>query len=346
MSRMLWICLITLLLIGGSGPLQAAVLGTAFSYQGSLVHDNQPADGSFDFEFLLFPTATEGVSIGGTDAQTLNVTDGIFTALIDFGLSPFNDQERWLEIRVRPAGAGDFETLAPRQLLVSTPYALRAASVAADSITKLELADGAVSAADVDITSVQLRVTGECPPGSSIRDIQESGSVSCEPDDAGASGTGVLMVPPSAFEEDRGHQNTLLFNWTRSVEGYLRLSASGSAAPVRGDFQAPVLLPAGATVTHVESYFFYNDAVGNVQIVVRLYRRVSDSLVVSTMGDAFSAETTGTSTAIQGGADITITDAVVESDAFYWLGLIFNVTGVTSSSDLRFYGARIEYTLP
>ena len=54
---------------------------------------------------------------------------------LDFGASAFPGTSRFLEIAVRPAGVGSFTTLTPRQLISSTPYAVRALNAAtADSV--------------------------------------------------------------------------------------------------------------------------------------------------------------------------------------------------------------------
>lgn len=169
----------------------AVDLGSAFTYQGSLVHQGQPADGSFDFEFELFDAPSAGNPVGVPEFITLDVIEGIFSAELDFSLAAFNGQARWLEIRVRPAGGGDFTTLSPRQNLTAAPYALHAASVGANSITDIELADGAVTALQIDQSEIQLRVTGTCAPGSSIREITDAGDVVCEVPDSGGDITSV-----------------------------------------------------------------------------------------------------------------------------------------------------------
>src|SRR5205085_3757006 len=51
------------------------------------------------------------------------VSNGLFTAALDFGSTAFWGAGRWLEIAVRPAGNGSYTTLAPRQALTATPYA-------------------------------------------------------------------------------------------------------------------------------------------------------------------------------------------------------------------------------
>src|SRR6266487_481721 len=109
---------------------------TAFTYQGRLNDNNIPASGNYDFEFKLFDTATLGAgSQQGTTLQRLGVavSTGNFSVQLDFGAcaSCFNGANRFLEIAVRPAGGGALTTLAPRQPISSTPYALKSLNATA-----------------------------------------------------------------------------------------------------------------------------------------------------------------------------------------------------------------------
>jgi len=209
--------------------------------------------------------------------------------------------------------------------------------------------NGDVSVA-VDFSSVQARVDAGCAAGSAIRSIAQDGTVNCEIDDFEPAETdpfdGVLIVGPQAFEEDRGHQNTLLFQWNRDFRGWLYLNSSGSSPPNRGDFFVPVQLPAGATITRLTSYFYDDDPTGNVQIIVRLRKRGPTETEGTLIADAFSFPTSGQSSTILTQEDPSISDPVVDKNAFYWLSLIFKLENVASSTELRFYGARIEYTMP
>ncbi|HUV88600.1 MAG TPA: hypothetical protein VMY80_03025, partial [Anaerolineae bacterium] len=116
----------------GSGPqggdVSQASLGTAFTYQGRLTDGGSPANGSYDFRFILYDDAVGGSQVGGivtVDDQT--VTEGLFTVLLDFGSSAFTGDARYLEVAVRPgASTGDYSTLSPRQALTPAPYALNA----------------------------------------------------------------------------------------------------------------------------------------------------------------------------------------------------------------------------
>ncbi|HUW94219.1 MAG TPA: hypothetical protein VMW58_00380 [Anaerolineae bacterium] len=112
------------------GPPLGASVGTAFTYQGQLTDDDDPATGTYDFEFELHDHPTEDSQVGGTVyVDDKLVSDGLFTVLLDFGSSAFNGEARHLEIGVRPGDSGgDYTTLAPRQELTAAPYALHSLS--------------------------------------------------------------------------------------------------------------------------------------------------------------------------------------------------------------------------
>ena len=60
----------------------------------------------------------------------------MFTVQLDFGVNAFPGANRFVEIGVRPAGVGSFTTLAPRQQISSSPYAIRTLSAAtADALS-------------------------------------------------------------------------------------------------------------------------------------------------------------------------------------------------------------------
>src|SRR6266446_1877680 len=61
---------------------------TAFTYQGKLVDNGNPASGNYDLTFKLFDTATVGSgSQQGANLSLTNVavTSGVFTVQLDFG---------------------------------------------------------------------------------------------------------------------------------------------------------------------------------------------------------------------------------------------------------------------
>ncbi len=101
------------------------MLGTAFTYQGRLTNSSGAVNGTCDLEFKLYDDAAAGTQIGSTQTKTnVTVTNGVFTVALDFGVSAFNGDARWLAISVRcPAGSGSYTPLTPRQPLTPAPYA-------------------------------------------------------------------------------------------------------------------------------------------------------------------------------------------------------------------------------
>lgn len=116
----------------------ACAQGTAFTYQGHLTDGVGPANGSYDFRAALYDAAMAGHQAGVTITNPATaVSNGLFTVSLDFA-NQFPGANRWLEISVRTNGGDAFFTLAPRQQIMVTPYAIQAAtagSVAASNIT-------------------------------------------------------------------------------------------------------------------------------------------------------------------------------------------------------------------
>jgi hypothetical protein len=123
------------LVIMGILTLPIAAQSTAFTYQGKLADNGNPATGSYDMQFKLFDAVTVGTGAqqGSTvTVSNVSVTSGIFTVALDFGVcsSCFNGAARFLEIAVKPTSSGTFTTLGPRQQINSTPYAIKSLNAA------------------------------------------------------------------------------------------------------------------------------------------------------------------------------------------------------------------------
>jgi hypothetical protein len=107
----------------------AASMGTAFTYQGRLIDANKPADGLYDLQFKLYDANVAGTQKGNAiDVNELNIIDGQFTVLLDFGSDVFDGNAVWLEIGVRAGELKDpnaYTTLIPRQEITPTPYTLQ-----------------------------------------------------------------------------------------------------------------------------------------------------------------------------------------------------------------------------
>ncbi|RJP42513.1 MAG: hypothetical protein C4547_00265 [Phycisphaerales bacterium] len=102
-------------------------LGGGFTYQGQIRRQGEPLNDSADFLFTLWDASVDGNMIGAElAAEGVPVSEGLFTAELDFGAAAFNGEARWLEIAVRsPAGEGEYTRLSPRQPLTATPYSLQ-----------------------------------------------------------------------------------------------------------------------------------------------------------------------------------------------------------------------------
>jgi hypothetical protein len=98
--------------------------GTAFTYQGQLTDGASPADGTYDFQLILYDAAVGGSPVGPiVTVDDVVVTQGLFTASLDFG-AVFSGQKRWLELGVRPGGSsGPYTPVSPRQELAPSPSA-------------------------------------------------------------------------------------------------------------------------------------------------------------------------------------------------------------------------------
>jgi hypothetical protein len=117
-------------LLGGL-PQPTRAQTTVFTYQGQLTDAGAPANGDYDLQFALFDAATAGTQIGATLTRpNVAASNGVFTVQLDFGVNAFPGADRFLQIGVRPAGGSSFTTLAPRQQIGSSPYAVRTLSAA------------------------------------------------------------------------------------------------------------------------------------------------------------------------------------------------------------------------
>lgn len=121
--------LLILILMPLCQALAQTPLSSAFTYQGLLKEAGLPASGLYDLQACLFDGLVTAVPIAcASEAADVPVENGVFTAALDFGSTPFVGQQRFLELRVRPgASSGSYTVLTPRQLITAAPEAVRAA---------------------------------------------------------------------------------------------------------------------------------------------------------------------------------------------------------------------------
>lgn len=107
----------------------AADIGTAFTFQGTLENGSGAVTGDYDFRFRLYDALTGGGQVGpsrvhdGNFNPVVTVENGLFKVVLDFG-QVFGEKALWLEIDMRPDNVGSYTTLIPRLELTPAPHAL------------------------------------------------------------------------------------------------------------------------------------------------------------------------------------------------------------------------------
>jgi hypothetical protein len=128
---------------------QANAQATAFTYQGRLNDGASPATGTYDLQFTLYNNVTNGLFFGTLTNSVTGITNGLFTTTLDFGPGVFTGSNYWLEISVRTNGGSAFATLAPRQPVTPSPYALFAPNAGAAATAVVAGSANSVAAANV-----------------------------------------------------------------------------------------------------------------------------------------------------------------------------------------------------
>ncbi len=127
----------------------AGVPGNTITYQGLLKDNGAHFDGPANLEFRLFDDELAGSQIGSTVMATETVTDGLFAADLDFGVTPYAGTDPlWLEVTV------EGQVLA-RQEITPAPFSMATRGIDVD-------ANGRVSI-DTAPTANRLTVGGVNP---------------------------------------------------------------------------------------------------------------------------------------------------------------------------------------
>jgi trimeric autotransporter adhesin len=106
-----------------SPPLLAQ--GTAFTYQGRLNINGNPANGIYDFRFRVASDPLANNYVGSSLLTNgFPLSNGLFTVTLDFGGGIFTGSNYWLEVDVRTNGIGSYTMLNPLQAFTPTPYAI------------------------------------------------------------------------------------------------------------------------------------------------------------------------------------------------------------------------------
>jgi hypothetical protein len=137
--------------------LAGAASASPFTYQGSLMENGQPANGTYDMTFQLVDAPVIGFLLDSDTVNNVQVVDGLFTVEIDFDDDLMNDDNRWLAVVV------DGTTLSPRTRMRAAPRAYRA--VLADTAESLE-APVFLSATNATLNALATSSTGTALLGS------------------------------------------------------------------------------------------------------------------------------------------------------------------------------------
>jgi hypothetical protein len=115
----------------------ATIEAAPFTYQGRLVDNATPANGSYELRFRLWDALTAGTQVGSdVTLASVGVTNGLFTVSVDFGNGTFPGADRWIELAARPSGSSSpIAVFAPRTAITAVPYALHAFSTPGDAST-------------------------------------------------------------------------------------------------------------------------------------------------------------------------------------------------------------------
>lgn len=95
-------------------------LATEITYRGDLREDGRPAEGVYDVGFELWDSPEGGTFLGRVDAFDLEVRAGVLSAPLDFGVHVFGAETYFLQLFVRPAGAGAYTRLEPRRTVTGS----------------------------------------------------------------------------------------------------------------------------------------------------------------------------------------------------------------------------------
>ncbi len=191
-----------------------------FSYQGNLSIAGSPANGNYDFQFLLFNAVSGGDQIGSTlNRSAVPVTNGIFTVELAFGAQSFGTDNRWLEILVKPAGSPDpYQLLAPRSRLNSVPFSVQAirsslATLAVDS----ERLGGQLANQYVQTTDP--RLSDSRPPTAGSTSYIQNSATQQAASNFNISGTGTANIFSAATQYNIGSNRILIANGTNVFAG-------------------------------------------------------------------------------------------------------------------------------
>jgi len=214
---------------------------TAFTYQGFLKDNNNPANARYNLQFTLYDAPTGGNQIGNPVVKDVQITNGLFTVEIDFGINPFSSgQRRWIEIGVRPFNSTrPFVILDPRIELTPVPYAIYAQKAQdAENAQNARNAQDAVNAVNA-VNAVTAAVANSVAPNS-----VDSAGLANDPDSLSKVSGGKLSITPDGFLKNNSRH---VYFYARYSDGLFIQTATPNDIP--GWY--PIKFPSTAVAANV-----------------------------------------------------------------------------------------------
>lgn len=102
-----------------------AQIDHSFTYQGELIDNGSPAQGTFDITIQAFDNVdASGIPLAESIHTSTVVSAGVFTIeQVDLGSMIFDGMEMWLQISVKQPTDASYTALSPLQKMGSVPYA-------------------------------------------------------------------------------------------------------------------------------------------------------------------------------------------------------------------------------
>jgi hypothetical protein len=278
---------------GGEASTQATLVGTAFTYQGQLEADDELVNDDCDMAFRLYDDPNAGSQLGSAITRTVPISDGLFTVGLDFGGGAFTGDARWLGIRVKCGGDGDFTTLTPRQALTPAPYALALPGLWTQQNSTSPSLIGGYSGNSVTAGVVGGTIGGGGASGNTNRVTDEYGTVgggynNQAGDNAGGTSNAAYATVGGGFGNIASHeQATVGGGYGNYVSGFRSTVGGGALNEATG----PWATVAGGAVNIASGE---NDTIGG-----GYQNNASGGL--ATIGGGYSNTASGGSTTIGGG---------------------------------------------
>ncbi len=284
-----------------AAPALAQPVGTTFTYQGELSEAGTPANGVYDLRFSLFSSPSGTTQTGTTQcADNVTVTNGQFTVQLDFG-SVFTGSQSFVEVQVRNAptitcsSSGGFVSLAPRQAILPTPYAMNATLLGGNApsfFTNAANLTGTI--ADARLSSNVPRLNAPAVFTGAVTALSLSGNAS------GATNLNATSVATGTLADARLSSNVALRNATNVFTGATNsfggnvgvglTTAPQASLHVRGDSTLGTILLTPDVSDSNTQFIFSENTGGTIGMIARYNGAASNTLEI--LGRSASVDST------------------------------------------------------